>query len=146
VKLLSFILSFSILIQFQLISPWPAQAENKALLSSIEKAKVVLVKVEKDIDENMKSMASTCLYAASSLKELSLLQSKFMDDQIEDFSSGIPDALELEVLEDEINQIKRRYKRAHCTEPLIIREQLKLAHKDVSFKKLDSLGQLEITA
>ena len=145
-KLLSFILSFSILIQFQLISPRPAQAENEALLSSIEKAKVVLVKVEKDIDENMKSMASTCLYAASSLKELSLLQSKFMDDQIEDFSSGIPDALELEVLEDEINQIKRRYKRAHCTEPLIIREQLKLAHKDVSFKKLDSLGQLEISA
>jgi hypothetical protein len=146
VKLLSFILSFSILIQFQLIFPWPVQAENKALLSSIEKAKVVLVKVEKDIDENMKSMASTCLYAASSLKELSLLQAKFMDDQIEDFSSGIPDALELEVLEDEINQIKRRYKRAHCTEPLIIREQLKLAHKDVSFKKLDSLGQLEISA
>ena len=145
-KLLSFILSFSILIQFQLISPWPAQAENKALLSSIEKAKVVLVKVEKDIDENMKSMASTCLYAASSLKELSLLQAKFLDDQIEDFSSGIPDALELEVLEDEINQIKRRYKRAHCAEPLIIREQLKLAHKDVSFKKIDSLGQLKITA
>ncbi len=50
-KLLSFILSFSILIQFQLISPWPAQAENKALLSSIEKAKVVLVKVEKDIEK-----------------------------------------------------------------------------------------------
>ena len=145
-KLLSFILSFGILVQFQLISPCPAQAENKALLSSIEKAKVVLVKVEKDIDENMKSMASTCLYAASSLKELSLLQAKFLDDQIEDFSSGIPDALELEVLEDEINQIKRRYKRAHCTEPLIIREQLKLAHKDVSFKKIDSLGQLEITA
>ena len=145
-KLLSFILSFGILVQFQLIIPWPAQAENKALLSSIEKAKVVLVKVEKDIDENMKSMASTCLYAASSLKELSLLQAKFLDDQIEDFSSGIPDALELEVLEDEINQIKRRYKRAHCTEPLIIREQLKLAHKDVSFKKLDSLRQLEITA
>ena len=145
-KLLSFILSFSILIQFQLISPWLAQAENKALLSSIEKAKVVLVKVEKDIDENMKSMASTCLYAASSLKELSLLQAEFMDDQIDDFSSGIPDALELEVLEDEINQIKRRYKRAHCTEPLIIREQLKLAHKDVGFKKLDSLGQLKITA
>ena len=145
-KLLSFILSFGILVQFQLIFPWPAQAENKALLSSIEKAKVVLVKVEKDIDENMKSMASTCLYAASSLKELSLLQAKFLDDQIEDFSSGIPDALELEVLEDEINQIKRRYKRAHCTEPLIIREQLKLAHKDVSFKKIDSLGQLEITA
>ena len=69
-----------------------------------------------------------------------------MDNQIKDFSSGIPDALELEVLEDEINQIKRRYKRAHCTEPLIIREQLKLAHKDVSFKKLDSLGQLEISA
>ena len=57
-KLLSFILSFGILVQFQLIIPWPAQAENKALLSSIEKAKVVLVKVEKDIDENMKSMAS----------------------------------------------------------------------------------------
>ena len=145
-KLLSFILSFCILIQFQLISPWPVQAENKALLSSIEKAKIILVKVEKDIEENMKSMASTCLYAASSLKELSLLQAKFMDDQIEDFSSGIPDALELEVLEDEINQIKRRYKRAHCTEPLIIREQLKLAHKDVNFKQLDSLGQLEFAA
>ena len=141
-KLLSFILSFSILIQFQLISPWPAQAENKALLSSIEKAKIVLIKVEKDIDENMKSMASTCLYAASALKELSVLQAEFMDNQIEDFSVGIPDAFELEILEEEINQIKKRYKRAHCSEPIIIREQLKLAHKDIIFKKQESLMHL----
>ena len=112
-----------------------AYAENKALLSSIEKAKIVLMKVEKDIDENMKSMASTCLYAASALKELSVLQAEFMDNQIEDFSVGIPDAFELEILEEEINQIKKRYKRAHCSEPIIIREQLKLAHKDIKFKK-----------
>ena len=63
----------------------PAYAENKALLSSIEEAKIVLTKVEKDIDENIKSIASTCLYAASALKELSVLQAEFMGNQIEDF-------------------------------------------------------------
>ena len=100
------------------------------------------MKVEKDIDENMKSMASTCLYAASALKELSVLQAEFMDNQIEDFSVGIPDAFELEILEKEINQIKKRYKRAHCSEPIIIREQLKLAHKDIIFKRQEALMHL----
>jgi hypothetical protein len=100
------------------------------------------MKVEKDTDENMKSMASTCLYAASALKELSILQAEFMDNQIEDFSVGIPDAFELEILEEEINQIKKRYKRAHCSEPIIIREQLKLAHKDIMFKKQEALMHL----
>ena len=112
-KLFSLLLCCTICIQSQLIFASPAYAENKALLSSIEKAKIVLMKVEKDIDENMKSMASTCLYAASALKELSILQAEFMDNQIEDFSVGIPDAFELEILEEEINQIKKRYKRAH---------------------------------
>jgi hypothetical protein len=104
------------------------------------------MKVEKDIDENMKSMASTCLYAASALKELSILQAEFLDNQIEDFSVGITDAFELEVLEEEINQIKKRYKRAHCSEPIIIREQLKLVHKNIIFKKEESLMQLSTRA
>ena len=104
------------------------------------------MKVEKDIDENMKSMASTCLYAASALKELSVLQAEFMDNQIEDFSEEIPDAFELEILEEEINQIKKRYKRAHCSEPNIIREQLKVAHKDIIFKKQESLMHLSTNA
>ena len=90
----------------------------------------------------MKSMASTCLYAASALKELSVLQAEFMDSQIEDFSVGITDAFELEILEEEINRIKKRYKRAHCTEPIIIREQLKLAHKNITFKKQKPLMDL----
>ena len=137
-KLFSLLLSFAICIQFQLIFALPGHAENKSLLSSIEKAKIVLIKVEKDIDESMKAMASTCLYAASALKELSVLQAEFMDNQIEDFSVGITDALELEVLEDEINQIKKRYRKAHCSEPIIIKEQLKLAHKDIDFKKSES--------
>ena len=141
-KLFSLLLCCAICIQSQLIFASPAYAENKALLSSIEKAKIVLMKVEKDIDENMKSMASTCLYAASALKELSVLQAEFMDNQIEDFSVGIPDAFELEILEEEINQIKKRYKRAHCSEPIIIREQLKLAHKDIIFKKQKALMHL----
>ena len=141
-KLFSLLLCCAICIQSQLIIASPAYAENKALLSSIEKAKIVLMKVEKDIDENMKSMASTCLYAASALKELSVLQAEFMDSQIEDFSVGKPDAFELEILEDEINQIKKRYKRAHCSEPIIIREQLKLAHKDIIFKKQEDLMHL----
>ena len=141
-KLFSLLLCCAICIQSQLIFSPPAYAENKALLSSIEKAKIVLMKVEKDTDENMKSMASTCLYAASALKELSVLQAEFMDNQIEDFSVGIPDAFELEILEEEINQIKKRYKRAHCSEPIIIREQLKLAHKDIIFKKEESLMRL----
>ena len=104
------------------------------------------MKVEKDIDENMKSMASTCLYAASALKELSILQAEFMDNQIEDFSVGIPNAFELEILEEEINQIKKRYKRAHCSEPNIIREQLKVAHKVIIFKKQESLMHLSTNA
>ena len=141
-KLFSLLLCCAIWIQSQLIFVSPAYAKNKELLSSIEKAKTVLMKVEKDIDENMKSMASTCLYAASALKELSVLQAEFMDNQIEDFSVGIPDAFELEILEEEINQIKKRYKRAHCSEPIIIREQLKLAHKDIIFKKQESLRHL----
>ena len=141
-KLFSLLLCCAICVQSQLVLALPAHAENKELLSSIEKAKIVLMKVEKDIDENMKSMASTCLYAASALKELSVLQAEFMDNQIEDFSVGIPDAFELEILEEEINQIKKRYKRAHCSEPIIIREQLKLAHKDIIFKKQEALMHL----
>ena len=141
-KLFSLLLRCAICIQSQLIFTSPAYAENKALLNSIEEAKIVLTKVEKDIDENIKSIASTCLYGASALKELSFLQAEFMDNQIEDFSEEIPDAFELEILEEEINQIKKRYKRAHCSEPIIIREQLKLAHKDIIFKKQESLIHL----
>ena len=141
-KLFSLLLRCAICIQSQLTFTSPAYAENKALLNSIEEAKIVLTKVEKDIDENIKSIASTCLYAASALKELSVLQAEFMDNQIEDFSVGIPDAFELEILEEEINQIKKRYKRAHCSEPNIIREQLKVAHKVIIFKKQESLMHL----
>ena len=141
-KLFSLLLRCAICIQSQLIFTSPAYAENKALRSSIEEAKIVLTKAEKDIDENIKSIASTCLYAASALKELSVLQAEFMDNQIEDFSEEIPDAFKLENLEEEINQIKKRYKRAHCSEPILIREQLKLAHKDIIFKKQESLIHL----
>ena len=134
-KLISLFLCLVTCMHLQLTFAPPAHAENTALLNSIEEAKLVLEKVEKDIDENMKLMASTCMYAGSALKELSILQAEFMENQIEDFSTGIPDALELEILEEEIDQIKKRYKRAHCSEPIIIREQLTLAHKDVALKK-----------
>ena len=145
-KLFSLLLCCAICIQSQLIFASPAYAENKELLSSIQKAKIVLIKVEKDIDENMKSMASTCLYEASALKELSVLQAEFMDNRIEDYSVGITDAFELEILEEEINQIKKRYKRAHCSEPIIIREQLKLAHKNITSNRQESLTSLSTSA
>ena len=59
------------------------------------------------IRENLKLMASSCLYMSVSLKELMALENQFEDRQIEDFTVGMADAVELELLDEESRRIKR---------------------------------------
>ena len=56
-------------------------------------------------------MASSCLYMSDSLKELMALENQFEDRQIEDFTVGMADAVELELLDEESRKIK--YRRSH---------------------------------
>ena len=115
-KALSLIFNFaaSCLIIFQL-SALPALASNQTLFDSVEKAKLILEKAEEDIDNNMKSMASSCLYMSESLKDLAILKAQFEEEQINDFAVGLPDAYELEVFDKELSEIKQRYKQAYCS-------------------------------
>ena len=130
-KVVSLIFNFaaSCLIIFQL-SVLPALASNQTLFDSVEKAKLILEKAEKDIDNNMKSMASSCLYMSESLKDLAVLKARFEEEQINDFAVGLPDAYELEIFDKELSEIKQRYKQAYCSEPIVYKEQLRLLNKD----------------
>ena len=128
---LIFNLAASCLIIFQL-STLPALASNQTLFDSVEKAKLILEKAEKDIDNNMKSMASSCLYMSESLKDLAILKAQFEEEQINDFAVGLPDAYELEIFDKELSEIKQRYKQAYCSEPIVYKEQLRLLNKDVN--------------
>ena len=132
-KVSSLIFNFaaSCLIIFQL-SVLPALASNQTLFDSVEKAKLILEKAEKDIDNNMKSMASSCLYMSESLKDLAVLKAQFEEEQINDFAVGLPDAYELELFDKELSEIKQRYKQAYCSEPIVYREQLRLLGKDAN--------------
>lgn len=132
-KLLSLILNFaaSCLIIFHLSVP-PVLASNQTLFDSVEKAKLILEKAEKDIDNNMKSMASSCLYMSESLKDLAILKAQFEEEQINDFAVGLPDAYELEIFDKELSEIKQRYKQAYCSEPIVYKEQLRLLDKDAN--------------
>ena len=111
-------------------SPKPAYANNQTLFNSVEKAKIVLEKAEKDIDNNMKSMASSCIYMSESLKDLAILKAQFEEEQINDFAVGLPDAYELEIFDKELDEIRQRYKQAYCSEPIVVKEQSRLLNAD----------------
>lgn len=111
---------------------FPVLANNQTLIDSVERAKLILEKSEKDIDNNMKSMASSCLYMSESLKELAILKAQFEEEQINDFAVGLPDAYELEIFDKELSEIKQRYKQANCLEPIVYNEQLRLLNKDIN--------------
>ena len=132
-KVLSLVFNFAVscLIIFQL-SVVPALASNQTLFDSVEKAKLILEKAEKDIDNNMKSMASSCLYMSESLKDLAVLKAQFEEEQINDFAVGLPDAYELELFDKELSEIKQRYKQAYCSEPIVYKEQLRLLGQDTN--------------
>ena len=103
------------------------------LIATIEKARDVREKADIKIKENLKLMASSCLFMSDSLKELMTLENQFEDRQIEDFTVGVPDAYELELLDEESRKIKDLYRRSHCDDPVILREQLRQVHRNVDF-------------
>ena len=97
------------------------------LIATLEKARDVREKADIKIQENLKLMASSCLDMSDSLKELMALENQFEDRQIEDFTVGMADAVELELLDEESRKIKALYRRSHCDDPIILREQLRQA-------------------
>ena len=97
------------------------------LIATLEKARDVREQADLKIRENLKLMASSCLYMSDSLKELMALENQFEDRQIEDFTVGMADAVELELLDEESRNIKALYRRSHCDDPIILREQLRQA-------------------
>ena len=103
------------------------------LIATLEKARDVREKADIKIKENLKLMASSCLFMSDSLKELMTLENQFEDRQIEDFTVGVPDAYELELLDEESRKIKDLYRRSHCDDPVILREQLRQVHRKVDF-------------
>ena len=130
-KLLALIFNFTLcsLLIFE-ASTQPVFANNQTLLESVEKAKLVIEKAEKDIDDNMRSMASSCIYMSESLKDLAILKAQFEEEQINDFAVGLPDAYELEIFDKELYEIKQRYKQAYCSEPIVMKEQSRLLEKE----------------
>ena len=97
------------------------------LITTLEQARDVREQADTKIRENLKLMASSCLYMSDSLKELMALENQFEDRQIEDFTVGMADAVELELLDEESRKIKALYRRSHCDDPIILREQLRQA-------------------
>ena len=113
------------------------------LIATLEKARDVREKADIKIKENLKLMASSCLFMSDSLKELMTLENQFEDRQIEDFTVGVPDAYELELLDEESRKIKELYRRSHCDDPIIVREQLLQVHDnvDLNAQKKNSKAQ-----
>ena len=113
------------------------------LIATLEKARDVREKADIKIKENLKLMASSCLFMSDSLKELMTLENQFEDRQIEDFTVGVPDAYELELLDEESRKIKELYRRSHCDDPIIVREQLLQVHGnvDLNAQKTNSKAQ-----
>ena len=100
------------------------------LIVTLEKARDVREQADIKIRENLELMASSCLYMSDSLKELMALENQFEDRQIEDFTVGMADAVELELLDEESRKIKALYRRSHCDDPIILREQLRQADQN----------------
>ena len=123
----NFFIACLIILQLSVLS---VHASNQTLFESVERAKLILEKAEKDIDNNMKSMASSCLYMSESLKDLAMLKAQFEEEQINDFAVGLPDAYELEIFDKELYEIKQRYKQAYCSEPIVYKEQLRILNQD----------------
>ena len=113
------------------------------LIATIEKARDVREKADIKIKENLKLMASSCLFMSDSLKELMTLENQFEDRQIEDFTVGVPDAYELELLDEESRKIKDLYRRSHCDDPVILREQLRQVHRNVDFNGQQSNPRIQ---
>ena len=90
------------------------EAASGDLIATLEKARDVREQADIKIRENLKLMASSCLYMSDSLKELMALENQFEDRQIEDFTVGMADAVELELLDEESRKIKALYRRSHC--------------------------------
>ena len=103
------------------------EAASGDLIATLEKARDVREQADIKIRENLKLMASSCLYMSNSLKELMALENQFEDRQIEDFTVGMADAVELELLDEESRKIKALYRRSHCDDPIVLREQLRQA-------------------
>ena len=93
------------------------------LLATIEKAREVRQKADSKLKETLKLIDASCAYMSDSLKDLMTLENEFEDRQISDFTVGVPDAYELELLDEESRQIKELFKRAHCDDPVIQGEQ-----------------------
>ena len=131
VMVLSLVLSFPLGLPVH-VSTMEDSASSD-LIATIEKARDVREKADIKIKENLKLMASSCLFMSDSLKELMTLENQFEDRQIEDFTVGVPDAYELELLDEESRKIKDLYRRSHCDDPVILREQLRQVHRNVDF-------------
>ena len=104
-----------------------ASGASGDLIATLEIARDVREQADIKIRDNLKLMASSCLYMSDSLKELMALENQFEDRQIEDFTVGMADAVELELLDEESRKIKALYRRSHCDDPIILREQLRQA-------------------
>lgn len=96
---------------------------SRDLIATLEKARDVREQAEIKLRDNLKLMAASCAYMDESLKDLMTLENEFEDRQIADFSTGVPDAYELELLDQESREIKELFKRSHCDDPLIQSEQ-----------------------
>ena len=103
------------------------ESASSDLIATLEQARDVREQADLKIRENLKLMASSCLYMSDSLKELMALENQFEDRQIADFTVGMADAVELELLDEESRKIKALYRRSHCDDPIILREQLRQA-------------------
>ena len=128
---LSLVLSFAL--DLPVHAATMEDSASSDLIATIEKARDVREKADIKIKENLKLMASSCLFMSDSLKELMTLENQFEDRQIEDFTVGVPDAYELELLDEESRKIKDLYRRSHCDDPVILREQLRQVHRNVDF-------------
>ena len=129
--MLAFVLSFVLGLPVHAASIEDSASSD--LIATLEKARDVREKADIKIKENLKLMASSCLFMSDSLKELMMLENQFEDRQIEDFTVGVPDAYELELLDEESRKIKELYRRSHCDDPIILREQLRQVHRNVDF-------------
>ena len=96
---------------------------SRDLIATLEKARDVRAQAEIKLRDNLRLMAASCTYMDDSLKELMTLENEFEDRQIADFSTGVPDAYELELLDQESREIKELLKRSHCDDPIILGEQ-----------------------
>ena len=88
------------------VLPLEASSSDSKLMDTVDKANDILIMLKSQMAGDIEGISRTCESADKALKDLQEELVVFQDRQISDISGGLPDGLELVILEEDIHDIK----------------------------------------